>query len=149
MQKFSNFFWEFPACGYIRCSTWFLPDSKYVIFLLVTIICTMLWSTNVLIGSCRSSNDVNREWRYCSCYVRLLHPLRFTFLSKLLDVTILNYDVIAQFHNCRPYFVSEASVISLEGLRRSSKPQGRRSRNHSVEENDQNDEKADDESRRR
>src|SRR6218665_46171 len=40
--KIFKFFWEFPACGYIRCSTWFLPDSKYVIFLLVTIICTML-----------------------------------------------------------------------------------------------------------
>src|SRR6218665_619605 len=48
MQKFSNFFGEFPGCGCSRSSSWFLPDSKYILFLLVLIICTMLRSTNVL-----------------------------------------------------------------------------------------------------
>src|SRR6218665_1148386 len=46
MQKFSILFLEFPRCGCSSSSSWFLPDSKYIIFLLVLIICTMLRSPN-------------------------------------------------------------------------------------------------------
>ena|SRR6218665_2414908 len=48
MQKFSIFFLEFPRCGFSRSSSWFLPDSKYIIFCFYSL-CTMLRSPNALV----------------------------------------------------------------------------------------------------
>jgi len=64
-------------------------------------------------------------------------PAAINLLLKSHDVTIPNYDIIAQFRHCASF-----RVISVEGFSRSRKPQGRRRRKY-VEEVYQNDKKYD------